>query len=41
MSPNEEAAVTFLAELKKLIRVWYYLWFLESNGGLGMYPTHR
>lgn len=39
MSPNEEAAVTFLAELKELIRVWYYLRFLASNGGLGMYPT--
>lgn len=37
-SAADEAAATFPAKLKKLIRVWYYLGFQTFTGGLGSYP---
>lgn len=37
-SANKEVAVTFAAELKKLLEVWYYSWFQATTGGLETYP---
>lgn len=40
VSGDEEAAVVFPEELKKLVRAWYYPCFQAATGGLGRYP-HR